>query len=75
MQTTSLPAKDAANVESYSLLLTTLLKKKQETITLADASYALVLTLSCYDIYASATRHLPRIRPAATAAKMLRNFI
>ena len=50
MQTTSLPAKDAVNAESYSLLLTTLRKKNLETIMLADASYALMLTLSCYDI-------------------------
>ena len=75
MQTRYLLASGAVNVGNYSLLLTTLRRKNLEVSTLADVSYAPLLTLSCYDTYASAIQLLPQIRPAATAAKMSRNFI
>ena len=65
--TTYRPANAAANVGSYSPLRTTLRKKKLETNMLVAASSALLLTLSCYDIYVFATRALPLERPVPTA--------
>ena len=69
--TTSLLVSAAANVGSYSPLRTTLRKKKLETNMLVAASSALLLTLSCYDIYVFATRALPQERPVPTATNRL----
>ena len=63
------------NVGSYSPLRTTLRKKKLETNMLAAASSALLLTLSCYDIYVFATRALPLERPVPTVTGQPKNII
>ena len=63
------------NVGSYSPLRTTLRKKKLETNMLVAASSALLLTLSCYDIYVFATRALPQERPVPTVTGQAKNTI